>query len=53
MSDLIAAALVMDTRDMAVDGPRLRAAFPIPMTTGAQVAERMFGGARHAGVSAA
>jgi NADH dehydrogenase len=45
LSALIGAALVMDTRDMTVDGPSLRAAFPsIPMTTAAEVAQRMFGG---------
>jgi uncharacterized protein YbjT (DUF2867 family) len=44
ISALVAAALVMDTRDMRVDGPALRAAFPsIPMTTAAQVAQGMFG----------
>jgi uncharacterized protein YbjT (DUF2867 family) len=43
-SSQIAAALVMDTRNMAVDGPALRRAFPsIPMTTAAAVAGRMFG----------
>ena len=47
MSALISTALVMDTHDMTVDGPSLRAAFPsIRMTTGAQVAQRMFGAAR-------
>jgi len=39
----IAAAVTMDTRDMAVDGPSIRAATPsIPMTTAADVAARMF-----------
>jgi uncharacterized protein YbjT (DUF2867 family) len=46
LSSQIAAGLVMDTRNMAVDGPALRAAFPsIPMTTAAEVAGRMFGAA--------
>lgn len=54
LSTLIGAALVMDTTDMAVDDPALRAAFPgIPMTTGAEVADRMFGAWRHAGAMAA
>lgn len=40
----IAAALVMDTRDMTMDGRAVRAAYPsIPMTTAATVAERLFG----------
>jgi len=40
----IGAALVMDTRDMTVDGRTVRAAYPsIPMTTAAIVAERLFG----------
>ena len=40
----IGAALVMDTRDMSIDGPAVRAAFPsIPMTTAATVAGRLFG----------
>jgi NADH dehydrogenase len=40
----IGAALLMDTRDMTVDGPAVRAAYPsIPMTTAAVVAERLFG----------
>jgi len=39
----IAAALVMDTRNMAVDGRAARAAHPsIPMTTAPAVAERLF-----------
>jgi NADH dehydrogenase len=39
----IAAALVMDTRDMTMDGRAVRAAYPsIPMTTAATVAERLF-----------
>ncbi len=39
----IGAALVMDTRDMTVDGRAVRAAYPsIPMTTAAVVAERLF-----------
>lgn len=44
LSAQIAAALVMDSRDMAVDGPALRAAFPsIPMTGAREVAGQMFG----------
>lgn len=40
----IGAALVMDTRDMAIDGRAVRAAYPsIPMTSAATVAERLFG----------
>jgi uncharacterized protein YbjT (DUF2867 family) len=40
----IGAALVMDTRDMTMDGRAVRAAYPsIPMTTAATVAERLFG----------
>jgi hypothetical protein len=43
----IAAALVMDTREMAVDGPTIRAIDPsIPMTTAAEVATAFFGAAR-------
>ncbi|HET7026725.1 MAG TPA: SDR family oxidoreductase [Candidatus Limnocylindrales bacterium] len=43
MSALVGAALVMDTSDMAVDGPAHRNAFPsIPSTTAADVARRMF-----------
>jgi uncharacterized protein YbjT (DUF2867 family) len=43
MSALINAALVMDTTDMAVDGPAVRAAFrSIPMVTAAEVARGMF-----------
>ncbi len=43
MARQIATAVVMDTRDMAVDGPAVRAAVPsIPMTTAAEVAGRMF-----------
>ncbi len=39
----IAAALLMDTLDMTIDGPTVRAAFPsIQMTTAAVVAERLF-----------
>jgi uncharacterized protein YbjT (DUF2867 family) len=42
----IAAAVVMDTHDMTIDGPPARAAYPtIPMTTAATVAQRLFGGA--------
>ncbi len=44
-AEQIGAALVMDTRDMAIDGAAVRAAYPsIPMTSAAQVADRMFGG---------
>ena len=40
----IGAALIMDTRDMTIDGPALRAAYPsIPMTTAATVAGHLFG----------
>jgi uncharacterized protein YbjT (DUF2867 family) len=40
----IGAALLMDTLDMTIDGPAIRAAYPsIPMTTAAVVAERLFG----------
>jgi uncharacterized protein YbjT (DUF2867 family) len=40
----IEAARVMDTRDMAVAGPAIRAAYPtIPMTRAADVAARIFG----------
>jgi uncharacterized protein YbjT (DUF2867 family) len=40
----IQAALIMDTRDMTVDGQAARAAYPsIPMTTASTVAERLFG----------
>ena len=43
----IAAALVMDTREMAIDGPAIRAMDPsIPMTTAAEVATALFGAAR-------
>ncbi len=43
----IGAALVMDTREMAVDGPAIRAMDPsIPMTTAAEVATALFGAAR-------
>jgi uncharacterized protein YbjT (DUF2867 family) len=42
LSSLIATALVMDTRDMTVDGRALRARFPaIPLTTASEVATRM------------
>jgi len=42
----IAAALVMDTRGMAVDGPAIRAIDPsIPMTSAAEVAAALFGAA--------
>ena len=44
LSAQIAAALVMDSRDMSVDGPSLRAGHPsIPMTMAVDVADRMFG----------
>ena len=44
----IGAALVMDTREMAVDGPTIRAIDPsIPMTTAAEVATALFGAARN------
>jgi uncharacterized protein YbjT (DUF2867 family) len=40
----IGAALVMDTRDMTMDGRAVRVAYPsIPMTTAVSVAERLFG----------
>ena len=43
----IAAALVMDTREMAVDGPAIRASDPsIDMTTATEVATVLFGAAR-------
>jgi uncharacterized protein YbjT (DUF2867 family) len=43
-ADQVAAALVMDTRDMTMDGPASRTPYPsIPMTTAAAVAERLFG----------
>ena len=43
LSAQIATAMVMDTRDMTVDGQALRARFgSIPMTTAADVAQRMF-----------
>jgi uncharacterized protein YbjT (DUF2867 family) len=46
LSALIGAALVMDTRDMTVDGPAIRAAFPsVPMTPPVDVARRMFAAA--------
>jgi NADH dehydrogenase len=44
LSAQMAAALVMDTHDMHVDGPTLRARFPtIPMTTAGDVATALFG----------
>lgn len=44
LSAQISAALVMDGRDMSVDGPSLRAAYPsILMATAVEVAARMFG----------
>jgi uncharacterized protein YbjT (DUF2867 family) len=43
-ADQVGTALVMDTRDMTVDGPAWRAGSPpIPMTTASIVAGRMFG----------
>lgn len=43
-ADQMATALVMDTRDMTIDGSPIRAAYPeIPMTPAAAVAARMFG----------
>lgn len=43
LSAQIGAAIVMNSRDMAVDGRLLRAAYPsIPMTTAAEVAARLF-----------
>ena len=42
LSSLIATALVMDTRDMTVDGRALRARYPaIPLTTASEVATGM------------
>jgi uncharacterized protein YbjT (DUF2867 family) len=50
----IATALVMDRRDMTVDGPSVRSAFPsIPMTTASEVAARMFGSTAAAAVATA
>jgi uncharacterized protein YbjT (DUF2867 family) len=52
----VAAALVMDTADMTVDGPTIRSAQPsIPMTMARDVAQRMFGpgGASDGGENAA
>lgn len=47
-AEQIGAALVMDTREMAVDGPTIRAIDPsIPMTTAAEVATTLFGAARN------
>jgi nucleoside-diphosphate-sugar epimerase len=44
LSAQINAALVMNERDMTVDGPAIRAAYPsIPMTTAAEVATQLFG----------
>jgi len=44
LSSQIATALVMDARDMTVDGPGIRARYPsIPMTTATDVARRLFG----------
>ncbi len=43
-AEQIGAALVMDRRDMTIDGPAVRAAYPsIPMTSAVQVAKRLFG----------
>lgn len=50
----IAAAIVMDTHDMTIDGPRVRAAYPtIPMTTAATVAQRLYGRAAQTVASSA
>lgn len=44
MSAQISTALVMNKRDMTVDGPAIRAEHPsIPMTTAAEVAAELFG----------
>lgn len=46
----MAAAVMMDTADMTIDGPAIRAAYPsIPMIRAAEVAGTMFGGARVTG----
>ena len=43
LSAQIGAAIVMNERDMTVDGPALRAAYPsIPMTTAAEVARALY-----------
>ena len=43
LSAQIGAAIVMNERDMTVDGPRVRAAYPsIPMTTAAEVARELY-----------
>jgi uncharacterized protein YbjT (DUF2867 family) len=43
LADLIRTAVAMDTRDMTMDGPAIRAAFPdIPMTTAQEIAHRLF-----------
>jgi uncharacterized protein YbjT (DUF2867 family) len=52
MSALVDAALVMDTIDMTVDGPAVRAAFPsIQPTTASEVARRMFAATGHGAVA--
>jgi uncharacterized protein YbjT (DUF2867 family) len=44
LSAQIRTALVMNERDMTVDGPAIRAAYPsVPMTTAAEVAAQLFG----------
>jgi uncharacterized protein YbjT (DUF2867 family) len=44
LSAQISTALVMNERDMTVDGPAIRARYPsVPMTTAAEVAARLFG----------
>ena len=54
LSAQIAAAAVMDSRDMTVDGPALRAMYgSIPMTSAIDVARRMFGSTLNAKASAA
>ncbi len=51
-AEQVAAALIMDTRDMTMDGPAIRAAYPsIPMTTAASVAERLFGATAPSGAT--
>lgn len=54
-AEQIGAGLVMDTRDMSIDGRAVRARYPsIPMTTAATVADRLFGpAAAHLGQPAA
>jgi uncharacterized protein YbjT (DUF2867 family) len=44
LSAQIRTALVMNERDMTVDGPAIRAAYPsVPMTTAVEVAAQLFG----------